>query len=145
VASDGPARSPSPTDVNTDVVVLRELADAATTSAWCALVRSLLLDSTTRVVTCDIGQLSGRAASIIDALARMQLTARRCGGVIRLRRADPALVELLELVGLADVLGVCDRSDLAGRRGPEDSPSGSPGTVESRGDDEPEHGEEPHI
>jgi anti-anti-sigma regulatory factor len=82
--------------------------DAATTVAWCARIRSTLEHGTTRVVVCDVGQIGGRAAGVIEALARMQLTARRSGGEIRFRHASPAVVELLELVGLAHVLGVCD-------------------------------------
>ena len=36
----------------------------------------------------------------VDLLARLQLTARRAGGRIRLRDPDPALLALLDLVGL---------------------------------------------
>ena len=39
--------------------------------------------------------------SAVDALARMELEARRRGGSIRLRNPCPQLLELLELVGLA--------------------------------------------
>lgn len=40
----------------------------------------------------------------VDALTRLQLAARRHGCSIRLRNANQALRELIELVGLADVL-----------------------------------------
>ena len=40
----------------------------------------------------------------VDDLARLQLAARREGLSIRLRRLSPALSELLELAGLAEVL-----------------------------------------
>jgi anti-anti-sigma regulatory factor len=42
----------------------------------------------------------------IDALARLQLTARRAGLHMRLRAVPRELRELLELVGLDEVLGV---------------------------------------
>jgi anti-anti-sigma regulatory factor len=42
----------------------------------------------------------------IDGLARLQLTARRLGRRVRLRDPSPALSELLDLFGLADVLRV---------------------------------------
>jgi hypothetical protein len=42
----------------------------------------------------------------VDALARVQLVARRLGYDLRLERAPHELVELIELVGLADVLRV---------------------------------------
>jgi anti-anti-sigma regulatory factor len=40
----------------------------------------------------------------VDALMRLQLAARRDGCSIRLRNANQALQEVIELVGLADVL-----------------------------------------
>ena len=44
--------------------------------------------------------------ALVDALARLQLDARRRGGRLRLRNATEELRGLLELVGLADVLAV---------------------------------------
>lgn len=44
------------------------------------------------------------AACVIDALARLQLAAMECGGRIRLRTTDPALLALLDLFGLTEVL-----------------------------------------
>ena len=43
---------------------------------------------------------------MIDALARIQLTARRLGRSIELRHARPEIRELVRLAGLADVLPV---------------------------------------
>jgi len=50
--------------------------------------------------------LSGRhpGLSLVDQLARLQLTARRLGCSIRLRNEPAWLRELIGLVGLADVL-----------------------------------------
>ena len=79
-------------------------ADHAATAEWCERVRSLLLESPGAVVRCDVGGLSGPAAAVLDALARLRLTASGCGGRMVLRGADPALLALLELVGLADLL-----------------------------------------
>jgi anti-anti-sigma regulatory factor len=42
----------------------------------------------------------------IDALARLQLAARRLGLDLRLRDVSPELCELIDLVGLAGVLRV---------------------------------------
>jgi ABC-type transporter Mla MlaB component len=42
--------------------------------------------------------------SVVDHLAHVQLEARRTGCSICLRHACPDLVELLELVGLGDVI-----------------------------------------
>lgn len=43
---------------------------------------------------------------LIDALARLQLEARRLGGAIHVRANGPAVRLLANFVGLADVLGV---------------------------------------
>lgn len=43
--------------------------------------------------------------AVVDWLARLQRTARRAGGRIRLEEACPALVDLLDLVGLRREVG----------------------------------------
>lgn len=43
--------------------------------------------------------------ALIDALARLQLGARRRGAVLRVHHPSDELCALLELVGLADILG----------------------------------------
>jgi hypothetical protein len=72
------------------------------------LIVAVLAHAPGSVLVCDVGALTGRATDIIDTLARMQLTAIRGGGRIRLCNAQPELVALLELVGLGDVLPVVD-------------------------------------
>jgi len=42
--------------------------------------------------------------AVIDELARLALTVRRFGGEIGLRQAGPELLQLIDFVGLADVL-----------------------------------------
>jgi hypothetical protein len=42
----------------------------------------------------------------VDALARLQLAARRAGRALRLRRPSPELCDLVRLAGLAGALGV---------------------------------------
>ncbi|MBY8841676.1 STAS domain-containing protein [Streptomyces sp. SP2-10] len=69
-------------------------------AGWCADVRALLEDGGTGVVVCDVGGLGPPGLAVVDLLARLELTARRAGGRIRLRDADPALHALLGLVGL---------------------------------------------
>jgi hypothetical protein len=56
-------------------------------------------------IVCDVGALAPDAVAV-DALARLQLTARRHGLEIRLRHASSELQELLAFVGLRDVLRV---------------------------------------
>ncbi|MGW0413760.1 STAS domain-containing protein [Streptomyces collinus] len=67
---------------------------------WCDEVRSLLCGTGARVVVCDIGGLGPPGLGAVDLLARLELAARRAGGRIRLRDPDPALLGLLDLVGL---------------------------------------------
>ena len=54
---------------------------------------------------CDVGVLAADARTV-DALARLQLAARRYGADLRLRHASGELRELLAFMGLADVLRV---------------------------------------
>jgi ABC-type transporter Mla MlaB component len=56
-------------------------------------------------VPCDVSALAADAVTI-DALARLQLDARRGGHEIVLRGAPQPLVDLLDLCGLRDVLRV---------------------------------------
>ncbi|MDU0300768.1 STAS domain-containing protein [Streptomyces althioticus] len=53
-----------------------------------------------RVVVCDVAGLGPPGLAAVNLLARLQLTARRAGGRIRLRDPSPALCALLDLVGL---------------------------------------------
>jgi ABC-type transporter Mla MlaB component len=70
----------------------------------CERVRALLEDSDADPLLCDVSALVEPDAVTVDALARLQLTARRLGRRIRLRGASPELQELLSFLGLEDVL-----------------------------------------
>ena len=59
-------------------------------------------------VVCDLGTLEVSDAGTVDALARLQLTARRLGRQILLRDASSELQELLVLMGLREVLPPCE-------------------------------------
>jgi len=64
----------------------------------------LLLEGCSGPVVCDLGMLDGADAGTVDALARLQLTARRLDRQVRLSHASSELQELLALMGLRDVL-----------------------------------------
>jgi hypothetical protein len=66
----------------------------------------VLLDDDPGWVVCDVSDVAPDVAAV-DALARLQLTARRLGLDVGLRNASPELLELISLVGLCDVLAVC--------------------------------------
>jgi hypothetical protein len=57
------------------------------------------------VIACDARYIVGPDIGTVDALARLVLAARRLGYQVRLERAAPDLVELVELAGLCDVVG----------------------------------------
>ena len=69
----------------------------------CRRVCALLEEIGPAVVYCDV-RGSRPDAVEVDALARLQLAAGRCGCQIRLRHAPPALLELLDFMALRDVL-----------------------------------------
>ncbi|MFF3510074.1 STAS domain-containing protein [Streptomyces sp. NPDC002573] len=69
-------------------------------AALCEDVRALLVSGVAEVVVCDASRTGPPALATVDALARLQLAARRAGGRIRLRHPAPALRALLDLAGL---------------------------------------------
>lgn len=69
----------------------------------CSRVCSLLARAGADVALCDVASVPADAVTV-DALARLQLAARRYGCLVRLRNASPELRDLVEFMGLADVL-----------------------------------------
>jgi hypothetical protein len=70
----------------------------------CARARVLIEGSDADVLVCDVGAFVLPDAVTVEAVARLQLTARRLGRQVRLRHASLELQQLLDLVGLADVV-----------------------------------------
>jgi len=79
--------------------------------ALCERARMLLQRCDAGRVACDVGALAEPDAVTIDGLARLQLTARRLGHRVELKRACGELEELLVLTGLGDVLPCAGRSE----------------------------------
>ena len=69
----------------------------------CDRVCALLAESTAGVLVCDVEGVEPDAVTV-DALARLQLGARRRGCTIHLRGASDELMELVEFMGLDNVL-----------------------------------------
>jgi ABC-type transporter Mla MlaB component len=69
----------------------------------CSRVCELLETSGAGVALCDVGGVEPDAVSV-DALARLQLGARRHACQVRLENASVELRALVEFMGLADVL-----------------------------------------
>jgi anti-anti-sigma regulatory factor len=74
----------------------------------CARLTALLENSDARVVVCDVRAITNPDAVVIEALARLQLTARRLGRQILVRHASDHLRDLLALTGLRHVLSPHD-------------------------------------
>lgn len=69
----------------------------------CDRVCTLLGEAAVQVALCDVAGVEPDAVTV-DALARLQLGARRHDCTVRLRNASAELRELVELMGLSDVL-----------------------------------------
>ena len=68
-----------------------------------ARVCSLLAKNRGALIVCDVAGVASDAVAI-EALARLQLGARRHGCSVRLRDASPELVELAAFMGLEEFL-----------------------------------------
>ncbi|MFD9509836.1 STAS domain-containing protein [Streptomyces mirabilis] len=82
------------------VLVLAGLVTRDQVPGLCDDVRARLAATGAAVVVCDVAGLGPPGLATVDALARMQLAARRAGGRVRLRAPAPPLLLLLDLVGL---------------------------------------------
>ncbi|MDX6553188.1 MAG: hypothetical protein QOH74_1676 [Gaiellales bacterium] len=69
----------------------------------CDRVCTVLRSSDVAVVFCDVNGVQPDAVCV-EALARLQLVARRIGCQVRLRGASGELLELVAFMGLSDVL-----------------------------------------
>jgi ABC-type transporter Mla MlaB component len=69
----------------------------------CDRVCALLNESGARVALADVRSVEPDAVCV-DALARLQLAARRTGCEVRVQHASPELLRLIEFMGLDRVL-----------------------------------------
>lgn len=91
----------------------------------------LSLQMPKRTIALGVGGIAGPDAATVDALARLQLTARRLGYSIELCDVPCELRDLLELVGLGEVVPL--RAELSlGVRGQAEERE-QPGGVEEEG------------
>jgi len=72
----------------------------------CHAVGVLLCCGAVELVVCDVERTTETNAATVDGLARLQLTTRRAGCRMRVRRATGDLRALVSFMGLADVLRV---------------------------------------
>lgn len=72
--------------------------------------------SAQKEIVCDLGRLGEADVATVDALARLQLAAKRAGYRLRLRNATRELTELLLFAGLAEALGLEPRRQAEERK-----------------------------
>ncbi|MGH9289915.1 MAG: hypothetical protein ACRD0V_16755 [Acidimicrobiales bacterium] len=68
-------------------------------------------------VDLDVSWLVPADLGAVDALARLQVAVSRCGRRLQLHGANGGLAELLEFVGLGDVVHLCPRCPSSVERG----------------------------
>ena len=59
-----------------------------------------------RTIILDCAPLQSPDAGTVHGIARLQLRARRHGGCVRVENAGTSLVDLIDLCGLTDALGI---------------------------------------
>jgi anti-anti-sigma regulatory factor len=82
-------------------------------------LRILIREEGADEVVCDATGVRDPDAATIDALARLQLEARRLGGQVRVRNASHELRELLTLAGLCAAVPASAGSGVEAVRQPE--------------------------
>jgi ABC-type transporter Mla MlaB component len=88
---------------HTIAFAVRGRIDRSELPGLCKCMSTLLSESRADVVVCDVTGVEPDAVTV-DALARLQLAARRRGCRVRLQHASAELRELVEFMGLTDVL-----------------------------------------
>jgi ABC-type transporter Mla MlaB component len=118
----------------TVVIDLEGPITAADIPVLCARLTDLLTETDVHAVNCDASGLSHADVTSIDALARLQLTARRNGCALTLRHASGQLLDLLRLAGLSDVVPIGAPSALEPGRQPEQAEQAGVDEVVEPGD-----------
>lgn len=124
---DVPTSHPHQHDPSTGLFVIATPIGDGDAPRLCERLRIIINASDGELIVCDVAALPANVRTI-EALARLQLTARRHGRRIRLQRASRELRQLIELVGLSEVLAA--RPALRGRRSGNAEEREHPGGVE---------------
>jgi hypothetical protein len=104
--AEDPSRPPPPAELTATIL---------TGDGWATIV--VRSPGDVEVVNWPIATSRGSDLAVVDALARLQLAAQRCGCAIRLRGVEDDLLGVIDLVGLGAVL--TGRSARQGARQPE--------------------------
>lgn len=90
--------------------------DRADIPGLCERARHEMEGGASDRLVCDVGAIVEPDAVTVDALARLQLTARRLGREVRLEHASPELRRLLAFMGLSNTVPLSEQSGLEARR-----------------------------
>jgi hypothetical protein len=96
------------------VLVVGGAGDRAAVFELSEHLRALVQDHDAGLVICDVSAVEEPDLATVDALARLQLAARRLGRSIQLRHASEHQQGLVALAGLSEVLPLCARLRLEG-------------------------------
>ena len=102
------------------VLVIGGALAPADVPALCRRARALLEGGDAYPVLCDLGTVTAPDAVVVDALARMQLIAKRSGRELRIVHAGRELRDLLDVMGLRDAVPLWSRLGVEPRRKPEE-------------------------
>ncbi|MFD0900330.1 STAS domain-containing protein [Actinomadura sediminis] len=80
----------------------------ADVGALCERLRAIMRDGGVREVVCDVAAVTEPDVTTLQALARLQLTAKRLGGRVVLARPGERLSGLLRLTGFGEILPVAE-------------------------------------
>ena len=100
-----------PAPVRTVDFVVEGPITPADIPALCARARALMDRGDVDLVVCDVRALGEADGVVVDALARLQLAARRRGCRVALRHASIDLLGLLALAGLSDIVPLAPEQD----------------------------------
>ncbi|HEY2950792.1 MAG TPA: STAS domain-containing protein [Micromonosporaceae bacterium] len=98
------------------VIALGPTVDRADIPVFCGRLAVLLRDRRDAVVQCEVGTITEPDTVTLEALARLQLTARRLGGRIQVCGAQRRLREIIAFTGLGEVLPLAQASGQAEER-----------------------------
>lgn len=114
------------------IMVFPERVDPSDIPELCSRLKALTATSRSPLVVCDVAGLTCPDGSALDALARLQLTARRLGATIAVSGPSRELEDLIDFSGLRSVLPDLAPSALEPRRQPEEREE--PGGIEEEAD-----------
>jgi ABC-type transporter Mla MlaB component len=118
-APDESAPRPLPADPSTPEIELGTSGriDRADIPGLCERAQLLLTNRAGDQLVCDVEAIVAPDAVTVDALARLQLTARRLGCQLRVDHASAELQGLIDFMGLSGVVPLDEGSGLeAGRQ-----------------------------